>query len=257
MKIGVCVKVSPDLEQPTPFKITAEGLDTSSSKFVLNPWDENALEEAIRCKEANGGEVVVISVGPKSTVKQLRTALALGAERAILVTDDAVLGSDSLAIARSLAKAAEGESFDILFCGRQSESDSCQVASMVSELLGWGLASFVTEFSCDGSSFQATRRFGSAEQVIKGNLPVVVTCEDSLNTPRYAKLPAIMKAKRKKIDEPTLADLGLGADDIAPAVTATSYAPPPARPKGRILQGDVDSQVKELVKLLREEAKVL
>ena len=129
---------------------------------------------------------------------------------------------------------------------------------MLAELLGWPHVSFVSELSLDGTTFTATRDVGSGiQEVVTGSLPAVFTAERGLNNPRYAKLPAIMKAKKKPVDVKALGDLGLSADDVAPAVTTTAFSLPPERPAGRKLEGDVDSMVSQLVDLLRNEAKVL
>jgi electron transfer flavoprotein beta subunit len=260
VKIGVCLKVTPDTDTRIKIKGDGEGIDPTGIKWIVSPYDMNAIEEGIQTKEKHGGEVIVFSVGDDSTITQLRGGgLALGAERAVLVNDPAVLASDSLGVAKALAAALKNEDIQLVFCGKQgADNDNVQVPAMLSECLGWPQVSFVTEFSTDGTTFQATREVGGGKaEVCTGNLPVVITCDRGLNTPRYAKLPAIMKAKRKKIAKPSLADLGLSADDVAPAVEFSAYGLPPARPAGRILEGEVDDQVKELVSLLRNEAKVV
>ena len=222
--------------------------------------DMFAIEEAIQTKEAQGGEVVIFSAGDKSNITQLRGGgLALGADRATLITDPAVSQSDSLGVARALAAAIAKEECDLVFCGKQAiDDDNVQVPAMLAELLGWAQVTFVNNFETDGATFKATRSVGSGiVEVVTGSLPVVITADKGLNTPRYAKLPAIMKAKKKPVDTPELSDLGLSADDVAPVVSVSNYGLPPERQKGRFIEGEIDQQVSELVRLLREEAKVI
>jgi len=260
VKIGICAKVTAD----TDARLTPSGDGASfsfSGKTVVGPYDEFAVEEAVKTKEAHGGDIVVLSVGKSDDVlAQLRAAvLARGADKAVVVEDQALDDADSLGIARALAKAIEKEELNLVFCGKQSiDDENVQVPGMVADLLGWALVSRVIEFSVEGDGFTATRSMdGGVRQVVKGSLPAVITAERGLNTPRYAKLPAIMKAKKKPVDTLDLAALGLSGDDVAPQLTVGAYGPPPERPQGRVLEGDTDAVVAELVKLLREEAKVI
>lgn len=258
MRIGVCVKITPDTD--TRIKIQGDGIDPTGVKWVVSPYDALAVEEAIVTQEKHGGDVVSYTVGDKSTVAVLRgSVLALGAARSVVVSDPAALKTDALGVARILAAAIRKDGVDVLFCGKVAiDADQSQVPAMVAELLGCPVVSRVTTFSAEGGRFTATRNLdGGVQEVVSGPTPVVITAERGLNTPRYAKLPAIMAAKKKPVDTPSLADLGLSADAIAPAVSLTNWSLPPARPKGRILGGDVDTAVAELVRLLREEAKVL
>jgi len=260
LKIGVCVKITPDTDARIKPTADGAGVDRTGIKWVVSPYDMFAIEEAIATKEKHGGEVISFTVGDDQAPAQLRAScLALGAERSVLVDDPAARATDALGIARVLAAAVKKEGVELLFAGKVAiDDDNVQVPSMVAELLGWAQVSRVVEFSVDGDTFTATRSMdGGVREVVRGKLPAVITAERGLNTPRYAKLPDIMKAKKKPIDTVDLASLGLSADDLAPAVTVSGYAAPPERPKGRILEGDLDTQVKELVRLLREEAKVI
>ncbi|MEM6931078.1 MAG: electron transfer flavoprotein subunit beta/FixA family protein, partial [Myxococcota bacterium] len=181
------------------------------------------------------------------------------ADKAVVIEDAALENTDSLGIAKALAKGIEKEELDLVFCGKQAiDDENVQVPAMVAELLGWALVSRVIEFAVEGDTFTATRSMdGGVRQVVTGALPAVITAERGLNTPRYAKLPAIMKAKKKPVDTFDLAALGLSADDVQSNLEVGSFGTPPERPKGRILEGDTDAVVAELVKLLREEAKVI
>jgi electron transfer flavoprotein beta subunit len=259
LKIGICAKVTPTTDARP--KASADGGSFEvQGKVVVGPYDEFAVEEAVKTKEKAGGELVVYSVGSGAdTVAQLRIVIALGADRAVLVDDAATRNTDSLGVAKALAAAARRDGMEILFCGKQAiDDDNSQVPAMVAELLGWAHVSRVVEFAIDGTTFRATRSMdGGVREVVSGSLPVVITAERGLNKPRAPKLPAVVAAKNKPFATVDLAALGLSAADVAPKAITGKYGPPPERPKGRILQGDADTAVKELVRLLREEAKVL
>lgn len=260
MKIGVCIKSTPDTDARIKIAGGGEGIDESGIKFIISPYDTHALEQAVQTKEAHGGEVVLYTVGDDSVQKNLRDGLAVGADKAVHINDSDVVNSDALATARALAAALQADGAEIVFCGKQSiDAQNVQVPAMIAELLGWPHVTSISEFETDGSTFTATRNLdGGAQEVVKGDLPAVLTADRSLNSPRYAKLPDIMKAKRKPIDTKSAGDLGLSADDVAPAVQVSNYGPPPERPSGKIIEGDsVEAKVEELVRLLRDEAKVL
>ena len=261
MKIGVFLKQVPDTE--TKIRITADGdgIETGDIKWIVNPYDEFAVEAGLRLKEAAGGEVVIVSLGAARSLDAARTALAMGADRAVILDDDGFQGGDALATARALAKVVEKQEFDVVFGGRQAiDSDDSQVPQIVAGLLGWPHATWITSFEHDGDSATIKRAIGGGTvEVAKVRLPAVFTCNKGLNEPRYASLPGIMKAKGKPVTRYTPADLDLegstGLDGAA--VRLSGYHMPPPRPEGRILEGETSDQVKELVRLLREEAKVL
>lgn len=255
MKIGVCAKVAPDPNARLKVASDGTGIVMDGVKTKLADYDEYAIEEAIRVKEAHGGEITVITVGDDAAEKLVRGgALALGVDKALLVTDSA---PDPLGTAKLLAAAAKREACDVVFTGKSTtDEQNFQVGVMMAELLGWAHVTQVTELAFEGDAFTATRNLDAGvRQVVKGKLPAVITCEDGLNTVRYAKLPAIMKAKKKPFEKVSAADLGveLGAAHR----TVGNMAPPPPRPAGRIIDGDAATAAKELVRLLREEAKVL
>jgi electron transfer flavoprotein beta subunit len=260
VKIGVCAKFTPDTDTRIKIRADNAGIDPAGVKWVVSPYDALAVEEALRTKEKVAGEVIGLTVGGPETVGLLRgTLLALGASRSLLVSDPAALATDSLGIARVLAALAKAEGLELLFFGKQSiDDDNGQVGPMVAELLGWAQVSRVSKLEIEGDAFTATRAVdGGQKEVVTGKLPAVITCDMGLNTPRFPKLPDIVKAKAKPVETRDLASLGLSAADLAPAVTTTALSYPPARPKGRLLQGDADAMVAELVTLLRSEAKVL
>ena len=260
MKIGICVKITPDTDARIKIQGNGEGIDAAGIKWIVSPYDSFAIEEGVQIKEAQGGEVVLFSVGDSSWQSQLRSGgLAVGADKAVIINDPQLANTDALGTARALCAAIQAEGCELVFCGKQAiDDDNVQVPAMLAELLGWSQVSLVNAMTVEGTTVTATRAIGGGiEEVVTGALPMVITAERGLNKPRYAKLPAIMKAKRKPIEEKDLGALGLSGDDVAPAVSFTSYQLPPERPKGRIIEGDADTAVKELVRLLREEAKVI
>lgn len=260
MKVGICAKVTADTD--ARLKPSADGSSYEvQSKVVVGPYDTFAIEAAIQIKEKSGADVVSFTVGSgDEVVAQIKAStLAQGAGKAVLIDDPALKSSDSLGIARCLAAAISKEGCELVFCGKQAiDDDNVQVPAMVAELLGWAQVSRVVEFALEGTTFRATRSMdGGVREVVTGALPVVITAERGLNTPRYAKLPAILAAKNKPVEKLALDALGLTADGVAPKVTVSAFGLPPARAKGRMITGDVDTQVRELVRLLRDEAKVL
>jgi len=251
VKILVTVKRVPDPE--TVIKITADGagIVTDNVKWVINPFDEIAIEEALRIKEkAAGSEVVLVSIGQKNAQEQLRTGLAMGADRAVLVLSDAAL--EPLAVARVLQKLAETEKPDVILMGKQAiDDDSNCAGQMVAELLGWPQATFASkvELGADGKSAQVTREVDGGLETIGVPLPAVVTADLRLNEPRYASLPGIMKARKKELKEIPVAELGA---DVAPRVRIAKLETPPKRTGGRKV-----GSVQELVQVLHNEAKVI
>jgi electron transfer flavoprotein beta subunit len=249
MKILVALKQVPDTE--TKIKIAADGksLDPADIKWITSPYDEYALEEAIRLKESKGAEVTAVSVGGDKGKDILRGALALGADFAVLVKSEQT--GDPLAVARTLAGFAEGKGFDLIFLGNKGiGGDNASVGPMLAELLGLAQANVVTKLEILDGSFRAEREGDAGTEIIEGTLPAVVTAQRGLNEPRYANLKGIMAAKKKPIEE---VDGAPGHD----AVATISLALPPARPEGRRLEGDPAAQAAALLSLLRNEAKVL
>ncbi len=260
MKIGVCLKQVPATDTRVVVNPTASGILTNDVKWEINPYDEYALEEAVRQKAAGKGtEVVILTVGGAETEQRLRDALARGADRVVRVDDPAMAGADALGYARALAAAAKAEDVGVLFCGRQAvDGDNGAVPAMIAELLGWSQVSWIDKLAIDGGSFTANRAAGGgSKEVVTGALPGVFTCDKGLNEPRMATLPNIMAAKKKPIVVKNLDAIGLSAGAVAPLVAETAMSLPPARPAGRKLTGDAATVAAELVRLLREEAKVI
>ena len=249
MKILVTVKRVPDPE--TQLKITADGTGfvTDNVNWVVNPFDEIAIEEGLRLKEKHAGsEVVLVSIGPKAAQEQLRTGLAMGADRAILVVSDENL--EPLAVARVLQKLAEQEKPELILMGKQAvDYDNNCAGQMLAELLGWPQATFASKVELADSKATVTREVDGGLETLSFALPAVVTADLRLNEPRYASLPGIMKARKKEMKEIPVADLGV---DVAPRVKIVKLETPPKRAAGRKV-----GSVQELVKVLHEEAKVI
>jgi electron transfer flavoprotein beta subunit len=251
VKILVTVKRVPDPE--TVIKIAADGagIATDNIKWVINPFDEIAIEEALRLKEkVSGTEVVLASIGQKTAQEQLRTGLAMGADRAILVLSDQAL--EPLAVARVLQKLVDTEKPDLVVMGKQAiDDDSNAAGQMLAELLGWPQATFASkvELAGDAKSAKVTREVDGGLETIAVPLPAVVTADLRLNEPRYASLPGIMKARKKEMKEIPVADLGI---DVAPRTRIVKLETPPKRSGGRKV-----GSVQELVQMLHNEAKVI
>jgi electron transfer flavoprotein beta subunit len=216
-------------------------------RFVVNPYDEYAIEEAVRLKEAYGATVTVASVGPERTQEALRTALAMGADEAILASDPALFG-DSYTTAHVLAAIAKQGEYDLILAGNQAVDDGAsQVAVRLAELLGYAHISTLTKLEVNGNQVVGRRDAEGDEEVVVGQLPMVITAQQGLNDPRYPSLIGIRKAGKKPLRTVSLADLALCEDDIAAKTEVLDTFLPPAKAAGKILQGDLTAQVKELV----------
>ena len=248
MKILVALKQVPDTE--TKIKVGADGksLDATDVKWITGPYDEYALEEAIRLKESGGGEVIAITVGGDSARDVLRNALALGADSAVLLKGQP--GEDPLAVARLLAGYAESKGFDLILLGNKGiGGDNSSVGPMLAEVLGWGQANVVVKLEAKDGRFNAEREIEGGIEVVEGPLPAVITAQKGLNEPRYASLKGIMAAKKKTIEE-------IDAPAPSGVMSNSALALPPSRPDGRKLEGEPAAQAQELLKLLKDEAKV-
>ncbi len=224
-------------------------VDLNNVKMAMNPFCEIAIEEAVRLKEAGTAtEVIAVTVGKSDSQEQLRTALALGADRAILVETDFLL--EPLAIAKALAKVIEAEAPKIVILGKQAiDGDNNQTGQMLAALLNYGQATFASEISIDGDSASVTREIDGGLQTVKVSLPAIITTDLRLNEPRYASLPNIMKAKKKELDVQPIDAMGI---DTAPRMELLSVELPAARQEGIKVES-----VEELVGKLKNEAKVI
>ncbi|MGZ3768432.1 MAG: electron transfer flavoprotein subunit beta/FixA family protein [Bdellovibrio sp.] len=257
MKIFVCIKQVPDTE--TKIKITPDqnGIDTAGIKWVLNPYDEFAVEEAVKLRDANAGsQVWVLSVGPKTrVVESLRTALAMGADEAIVINGENL---DNYSTAKALAEVIKTEGgAKVIFSGKLAIDDNASsVSQMMAEFLNVPHTTVVSKFTYNGENVIAERDTeGGAKEVVQMMTPAVVAANKGLNMPRYASLPGIMKAKKKIIKEVEFSSLNIPASDIK--VKYTNFTLPADKPAVKMISGDASAQAAELVKLLRDEAKVL
>ncbi|MBT5072980.1 MAG: electron transfer flavoprotein subunit beta/FixA family protein [Kordiimonadaceae bacterium] len=249
MKIIVPVKRVIDYNVKVRVKSDQSGVELANVKMSMNPFDEIAVEEAIRLKEAgNAEEIIAVSVGPQQAQETLRTALAMGADRAILVKTGAEV--EPLAVAKILQAIVGEENPQIVLLGKQAIDDDCnQTGQMLAALLGWGQGTFASEVKVDGGSVNVTREVDGGLETVKLSLPAVITSDLRLNEPRYASLPNIMKAKRKTLDEKTPEDYGV---DISPRIKILKVEEPSGRSAGVIVKS-----VAELVSKLRDEAGVI
>jgi|TARA_B110000438_G_scaffold200306_1_gene191857 electron transfer flavoprotein beta subunit len=249
MKVLVPVKRVIDYNVKIRVKADQTGVETANVKMSMNPFDEIAVEEAIRLREAGTAtEVIAVSVGPQQCQETIRTALAMGADRGILIqTDDEV---QPLAVAKLLKAVADKEGPDLVILGKQAiDDDSNQTGQMLAALLGWSQATFASKIEIDGGSANVIREVDGGLETLKVTMPCIVTTDLRLNEPRYASLPNIMKAKKKPIDQMVPADLGV---DITPRLTTLKVVEPAKREAGVMVE-----DVAQLVDKLKNEAKVI
>ncbi|MGP9822269.1 electron transfer flavoprotein subunit beta/FixA family protein [Salinarimonas sp. NSM] len=249
MKILVPVKRVVDYNVKIRVKPDGSGVDLANVKMSMNPFDEIAVEEAIRLKEkGKATEIVAVSIGPQQAQETIRTALAMGADRGILVKTDAPV--EPLAVAKMLAAIVANESPDLVIMGKQAIDDDCnQTGQMLAALLGWAQGTFASKVEPGDGTVDVTREVDGGLQTVSLKLPAIVTTDLRLNEPRYASLPNIMKAKKKPLEETSPEALGV---DVAPRLTVVSTAEPPKRQAG-VKVGSVE----ELVQKLKNEAGVL
>jgi len=249
MKVLVPVKRVIDYNVKIRVKADQTGVETANVKMSMNPFDEIAVEEAIRLREAGiATEVITVSVGPQQCQETIRTALAMGADRGILIeSDDEV---QPLAVAKLLKAVADKESPDLVILGKQAiDDDSNQTGQMLAALLGWSQATFASKIEIDGGSANVIREVDGGLETLKVTMPCIVTTDLRLNEPRYASLPNIMKAKKKPIDQMVPADLGV---DITPRLKTLKVVEPAKREAGVMVE-----DVAQLVDKLKNEAKVI
>ena len=256
MNLVVCVKQVPDSETLIKVKPDGSGIEEGGIKWVMNPYDEYGVEEALKIKEKQGGDVTIVTLGPARVTETIRTALAMGAEKGIHINDPALEEVDAYTKAAALAAAIKDIPHDIIFCGQRAIDDDCgQVGSVLAELLNIPQLTIITKVDVEDGTVKVIKPVEGAQLLIQSPLPCVITAQKGLNEPRYASLPGIMKAKKKPIDVKDAAALGISVDVKA---KVAKVMPPPERTPGKIIAGD-DASVTapQLVKLLREEAKVI
>ncbi len=257
MKVVVLVKQVPDTESKIKLLPDGSSYDPEGIKWIMNPYDEYAVEEALQIKgKGLASEVVVLSLGPDNALERIRTALAMGADKAVHIKEDVPNVGDSYAVADALAAALKELEADLVIAGKQAvDDDSYSVPGMVAAKMGIPVINAVSKLEvADGKITAWADIEGGAKLVIESGTPCIITCNKGLNEPRYASLPGIMKAKRKPVDVKSFADLGISSDA---KLEVLGWALPEERQAGRVLEGEIPDQVVELVKLLREEAKVI
>jgi electron transfer flavoprotein beta subunit len=248
MKIAVCVSHVPDTAAKINIAGDGKGIDQTGVTYVVNPYDEFAIEETLKTKEKLGGETVAISLGGEANKETLRKALAMGIDSAVLLKDESY--RDSLSVAKALAEEIKTQNAELVFFGKQSvDFDNSVVGQMTAELLGYNCISVVVDFKLEGNKVIAEREIEGGKEVVETLLPAIITAQKGLNEPRYASLKGIMSAKKKVIEEKPAA----AATNFVDAVTMKRPAPKQA---GKIVGTDATA-VPELIRLLHEEAKVI
>ena len=261
MNVIVLIKRVPDTE--TRIQIKDGKVVTEGISWIISPYDEYGVEEALRIIEKHTGKVTLLCLGPEEAKETIRKGLALGADEAIHINDPALLGGDASATAKVLAAALKKMQFDLVLSGKQAvDEDNAQVGVRVAELIGLPEVNSVIkiDFSEDKKSCKCLREVDGDRDIAETSLPAVITTQQGLNEPRYPSLKGIMGAKKKPIKDWKAADIGIDPATVGAAgskLEVVNIDPPPARPPGKLIPGDAPVAAKELVRLLREEAKVI
>jgi len=262
MEIVVLVKQVPDTESLIEIADDGVSIKKQDIKWVMNPYDEIAVEEALRIREAKGGAVTVISMGGQKAIETIRTALAMGADKGVHINDPAAEGSDALATAKILAAACKAIPFELIIAGHRAvDEDNYQVASGVAEFLGIPQISMVIKAELLDGKIRCQRTIEGGTVTVEAALPALFTTQRGLNEPRYASLPGIMKAKKKPVDLKTIADLGIDPATVGAAnrkVKIKKLNFPPERKSVRMIEGEsARDKAAELVRVLHEEVKLI
>ena len=258
MEIVVLLKQVPATESFISIAENGTAIRTEDLKWVINPYDELAVEEALKIRQSSGGKVTVLSLGPEKAIESIRTALAMGADTAIRIDPgDHLL--DGLSTARVLAEVIKQTPHDLIICGHRAvDDDNFQVGPAVAEFLNLPHIPMVIKQEIENGTICCTTTVEGGTMELKAPLPALITTQRGLNEPRYASLPGIMKAKKKPVDTRNIADIGLDPAALAPKVEIAAMHLPAERKGGQIIEGaDIETKVAELVRLLHEEAKVV
>ncbi|MCJ7839820.1 electron transfer flavoprotein subunit beta/FixA family protein [Lederbergia sp. NSJ-179] len=252
MNIFVLMKRTFDTEER--ISISQGQIVEEDAEFIINPYDEYAIEEAIRVRDEHGGEVNVITVGEDEAEKQLRTALAMGADRATLINiEDELEETDAFSIAKIIGEYLKDKEVDLILAGNVAiDGGSGQIGPRVADILDIPYVTTITKLTIDGENTTLTKDVEGDSEIIETKLPLLVTAQQGLNDPRYPSLPGIMKAKKKPLDELELDDLDLEEEDVEVKTRTVEVFLPPKKQAGRILQGELEDQVKELGSLLNK-----
>ncbi|MFQ6084161.1 MAG: electron transfer flavoprotein subunit beta/FixA family protein [Candidatus Aminicenantia bacterium] len=260
MNILVFVKQVPDTESKIRIASDRKSIIEDDLTFILNPYDEYAIEEALRIREKREGKVTAISIGPERAIAAIRKCLAMGADEGFLVKDEAGELYDALRISRIIAQTIKKKfpDYDLILFGKQSVgADNSSVPSMVAEFLNLPQINVVTELTLEENKCVALREIEGALEEVEFSLPAVISAQKGLNEPRYETLKGIMMAKRKEIPVITLEELELSEEELTSAIEINQIDPPPPRPAGKIIEGTPEEAAKKLVELLHNEAKII
>ncbi|MGD6802498.1 electron transfer flavoprotein subunit beta/FixA family protein [Rossellomorea aquimaris] len=257
MNIYVLMKRTFDTEEK--ISISNGQISEDGAEFIINPYDEYAIEEAIQVRDEHGGEITVVTVGGEEGEKQLRTALAMGADKAVLInTEDDVENGDQFTTAKILAEYLKDKEADLILAGNVAiDGGTGQVGPRVAEQLDIPYVTTITSLEINGGTVTVVRDVEGDSETIETSLPLLVTAQQGLNEPRYPSLPGIMKAKKKPLDEIEIDDLDLEEEDVEAKTKTIEIFLPPEKEAGKILEGELEDQVKELVGLLHTQAKVV
>ncbi|API90782.1 electron transfer flavoprotein subunit beta/FixA family protein [Virgibacillus pantothenticus] len=257
MDIYVLLKKTFDTEEK--INISNGQIEDDGAEFIINPYDEYAVEEAINQRDEHGGEVTVVTIGDEDSEKQLRTALAMGADKAVLInTEDDLEDGDQFTTAKILEAFFADKEADLILAGNVAiDEASGQVGPRLAEALDMAYVTTITDLKINGETVTMEKDVEGDVEIVETALPVLVTCQQGLNEPRYPSLPGIMKAKKKPLEELEIDDLDLDEDDVAAKTKTVDIFLPPEKEAGKMLEGDPQQQVQELVSLLKTEAKVL
>ncbi|MEY8757804.1 electron transfer flavoprotein subunit beta [Peribacillus frigoritolerans] len=256
MNIYVLLKRTFDTEEKISIK---EGkINKDSTEYIINPYDEYAIEEALKLRDEHGGEVTVVTLGEEEAEKELRTALAMGADNAVLIDNEDVEERDEFSTSAILSAFFRDKEVDIILAGNVTvDGGSGQVGPRLAEELGISAVTTITKLMIEGNKVVIERDMEGDVEIHETKLPMLVTCQQGLNEPRYPSLPGIMKAKKKPLERIELDDLDLDEDEVQSKTKVVDRYLPPVKGAGKIIEGDIEQQVKELASLLQSEAKVI
>lgn len=233
-------------------------INEDSTEYIINPYDEYAIEEALKLRDEHGGEVTVVTLGEEEVEKELRTALAMGADKAVLIDDDEVEEGDEFSTVAILSAFFRDKAVDIILAGNVTvDGGSGQVGPRLAEELGISAVTTITNLMIEGNKVVIERDMEGDVEIHETKFPMLVTCQQGLNEPRYPSLPGIMKAKKKPLERIGLDDLDLDEDEVQSKTKVVERFLPPVKGAGKIIEGDIEQQVKELASLLQSEAKVI
>jgi electron transfer flavoprotein beta subunit len=262
LNIVVCVKQVPDTEQPIRARADGAGIEESGLNWILNYYDEHAVEEALRLKEKHGGAVTVVAAGPARATEALRTALAMGADDAVLLSDAALDGADGIGVARALANVIATLPYDVILAGRLATDDNAAVVgAAIAEFLDLPQATAISKLEVDGDAATVARELEGGSETLRVGLPALFTVERTINEPRYPTLPGIMKAKRKEIRTLTLESVGLDAEAVGADAARSRYVKfeaPPKRQAGQVVTATAPEEAAAaIVAFLQNDAKII